>query len=69
MQKLRFAIINPCLFSSHFAFSYEGTEHHINHNAFHGSRNASNKSIKFLNFQNHLQFLHNEVSTYFYEET
>jgi hypothetical protein len=40
-----------CLFSPHFAFSYEGAEHHINHNAFHGLRNASNIIIKFRNLE------------------
>jgi hypothetical protein len=51
MQKLLLDGINPCLFSPHFAFSHEGTQHNISHNAFQGSRNASNKSIIFLDFQ------------------
>ncbi len=56
MQKPFLVGINPFLFSPRFAFSYEGAQHYISHNAFQGSRNSSNIIIKFPDFQSSILF-------------
>ncbi len=61
MRKVTFAVIIPRLFSPHSAFSNESTQYYITHIAFQCSRNASNKSIKFPDFQSYL-FLNTKVN-------
>ncbi len=61
MQKPLFAVIIPRPVSQRFAFSQEGTQHYISHNAFQGSRNSSNIIINFPDFHSYL-FLNTKVN-------
>ncbi len=61
MRKVTFAVTISRLFSPHSAFSNESTQYYITHIAFQGSRNDSNKFIKFPDFQSYL-FLNTKVN-------